>query len=130
MGVLLLIAMYSLSFRKKVLRLKEEESLSFDALGKRFAIHPRTIQRWKERIEPCLKRNKPATKIDMEKLKEDVKERPDDYQWERAERFGVTTWGIGLALRRLAISYKKNPVSSQGRHGTQGRVPRKDKAVY
>jgi hypothetical protein len=43
---------------------------------------------------------------DMEKLKLDVKLYPDAYQYERAERFGVSQRGIALALKRLGISYK------------------------
>ena len=72
-------------------------------------MHPRTVQRWKKRIQPCLTRNKPASKIDMELLRKDVEKYPDSFQWERAKRFNVTAWGIGIALKRL----KKNSVSSQ-----------------
>jgi len=43
----------------------------------------------------------------MEKLEEDVRQRPDDFQYERAERFGVSPNGILYALRRLKISHKK-----------------------
>ena len=48
----------------------------------------------------------------MDKLKEDVKKNPDDFQYERAGRFSVTPWGIGKALRRLSITNKKNSDSS------------------
>lgn len=40
-------------------------------------------------------------KIDMEALKKDVKAYPEDYQWERARRFGVSRSGIDWALKRL-----------------------------
>ena len=83
--------------------------------SKRFGVGIRTLFAWKKRINPYLKRDKPATKIDMEKLKKDVEEQPDDYQWERARRFGVSPNGILYALRRLAMSHKKNSVSSQSR---------------
>ena len=64
-------------------------------------------------MEPKIKRNKPATKINMEALKKDVKEYPDRYQYERAEKFGVTQAAIWFALKRLGMSYKKNSVSSK-----------------
>ena len=103
--------MYSLDFRKKIFKIKEKENLTFEQTSKRFDVSIRTLFSWQERMEPILKRNKPATKIDMDKLKEDVEKNPDAYQYERAEQFGVTAWAIGQALKRLKISYKKNSVS-------------------
>jgi transposase len=52
-------------------------------------------------------RDKPATKIDMEALEQDVQTYPEAYQYERAERLGVSRRGIGYALKRLGISRKK-----------------------
>lgn len=104
---------YSLDFRQKVFEVKDEENLTFEQVSKRFKVGMRTLFRWNKRIEPKKTRNKPTVKIDMNKLKEDVKERPDDFQHERAERFGVSQWGMGLALRRLKVSYKKNVESPQ-----------------
>ena len=43
----------------------------------------------------------------MQALARDVAEHTDSYQYERAERFGVSQRGIALALKRLGISYKK-----------------------
>lgn len=109
---------YSLDFRKRVLQIKKDGNLTFEKTSERFGVGIRTLFRWQNRIEPKLKRNKPAVKINMEKLAADVKKHPDAFQYERAERFGVSQWGIGLALRRLKITYKKNPESPQGRiHG-------------
>ena len=105
--------MYALSFRKKILSLKEKENLSYAELGKRFFIHPRTIQRWKQRIEPKIKRDKPATKINMEALRKDIEKHPDKYQWERAKDYNVSAWAIGRAIRRLGITIKKNPSLTQ-----------------
>lgn len=107
--------MYPLSFRQKILALKESECLSYADLGKRFLIHPRTIQRWKQRIEPKLKRDKPATKIDMQALRIDIEKHPDRYQWERAKDYNVSAWAIGRAIRRLGITVKKNPPLTQRR---------------
>jgi transposase len=110
--------MYSLSFRKKVFDVMKKEDISITAVAKKFHIGRITIQRWKKKIEPCKKRNKPATKIDMQRLEQDLKERPDDYQWERAQRFGVSPNGILYALRRLGITHKKNSIPSQSRRST------------
>lgn len=122
--------MYSLDFRKRVFEIKEKEELTFEETGKRFGVGIRTLFAWQKRIEPCVTRNKPATKIDMEALLKDVEENPDSYQWERAEKFGVTAWGIGLALRRLGKTYKKNSDSSKNRSNPQKRVSRKDKRTH
>lgn len=102
---------YSIDFRKRIFAVQEEEGLSLSETGRRFCVPARTLFRWKKRIEPKTKRNKPATKIDMEILKKDVEEHPDRYQYERAKDFGVTQEAIWFALKRLAISYKKNSVS-------------------
>jgi transposase len=104
---------YSLDFRKRVMKVKESRKLTFEQTAEQFGVGMRTLFRWQNRIEPKMTRNKPTTKINMEKLAEDVRKYPDAFQYERAERFGVSQWGIGLAIRRLNISYKKNPVSSQ-----------------
>lgn len=102
---------YSLDFRKRVLAVKEKKELSFSEASKRFDVPMRTLFRWKKRIEPKTKRNKPATKIDMVALKKNVEKHPDLYQYERAAHFGVTQSAIWFALQRLGISYKKNSVS-------------------
>ena len=43
----------------------------------------------------------------MEALKKDIDNRPDDYNYERAARFEVSTHVIWAAMRRLKISHKK-----------------------
>ena len=110
---------YSLDFRQKVFEQKAKHDLTFEQTSERFGIGIATLFRWQKKLVPCVMRNKPSTKIDDCQLLEDVKNYPDDYQWERAERFGVTQRAIGLALKRLGISYKKNTATSQGqRRGT------------
>jgi|AACY02.10.fsa_nt_gi Transposase. len=121
--------MYPLSIRKKILAIKEKEQLTYAVVGKRFAIHPRTIQRWQQRLEPKTTRDKPATKIDMEALRRDVEQYPDHYQWERAERFHVHPWSIGVALRRLGITYKKNPAAPAGRRSGTYLLPDQSTAL-
>jgi len=51
-------------------------------------------------------RNKPATKINMDRLEKDIERHADDYQWEPGKRLGVTQSAIHYALQRLGVSYK------------------------
>lgn len=103
---------YPLKFRQQVFEIKKKDGLTFLDTSKRFGIGISTLFRWQRKIEPCLTRDKSATKINMKNLNKDVKKYPDAYQYERAKRFGVSANAILYALRRLAISHKKNPVSS------------------
>ena len=103
---------YALALRQKVFDTKEKFQLSFQETGKRFDIPIRTLFRWQHQLEPCKRRNKPATKVDMEKLGQHVKDHPDAYLRERALEFGVTFQAIHCALKRLNISYKKNSTTS------------------
>jgi len=120
---------YSIDYRQRVFEIKEREGLTFEETMKRFGVGIATLFRWQKRMEPREKRNKPATKIDMERLKKDVKKRADAYLMERAERFQVSVSGMYYALKRLGISYKKNSASPQGgRKGTY-EVPARNKAV-
>lgn len=91
--------------------IKAKENLSFDEVAKRFGVSRASVVRWSRRIEAQQTRNKPATKIDMEALKQDVEDYPNAYQYERAQRLGVSQTGIGYAIKRLGISRKKNVLS-------------------
>jgi transposase len=99
---------YSLDFRKKVLEIRSKEGLSIEEVSKRFGVGKASVMRWLIEIEAKKKRNKPATKINMDLLREDVVNYPDSFHYERAHRFGVSASGIAVALHRLKISYKKN----------------------
>jgi len=111
---------YSLDFRIRVFEIQEREGLTFEQTAARFGVPIRTLFRWKNRLEPCITRNKPAVKIDMEALRKHVQEHPDAYQYERAAVFGVSQGCIFFALKRLGISHKKNTVSSPGRSSEKG----------
>lgn len=104
---------YSQEFRKKVLKIKEKENLSYEAAAKRFAISKAALFRWSKKVEPKKNRNKPATKIDMDSLKRDIEQYPDSYCYERARRLGASATGIRDAQYRLGVTYKKNSKSSQ-----------------
>jgi transposase len=105
--------MYSKSFRKKVLRAKEEESLSFVLVAKKFGLSKTTVFKWSKNKDYITTRNRKTTIIDMQILKEDIDRFPDSYYHERAARIGASTEGIRDAMYRLKVTYKKNPKSSQ-----------------
>ncbi len=104
---------YSLDFRQRVMAHKEKHQLTFQQTSDLFSVSLRSLFRWEHKIEPCITRNKPATKVDMDKLQEDVKTHPDAYQYERAQRLGVSQSAIHYALKRLKITCKKNAKASK-----------------
>ena len=106
---------YSTDFRRKVLEIKERDSLSFEEAALRFGISKSSVSRRAKRPEPCRNRNRPATKIDMKRPARDAEQHPGAYQHERAERFGCSQRGICGALKRLNIIRKKNFFSSGSR---------------
>jgi hypothetical protein len=105
---------YSKDFIKKVLAYKDKHRLTFEQTSKHFEISIRSLFRWEKKLEPAITRNKPATKVDMKQLMIDVDQYPDAYQWERAQRLGVSKSCIHYALKRLEISFKKNAKTSKG----------------
>lgn len=105
---------YSLDFRKKVLAVKKKEGLSLATVAQRFGIGLASVVRWSNTITPKEKRERPAIRINMAALQEDVLAYPDAYQYERAKRLGVSKNCVWHALRRLNVTYKKNPCASQG----------------
>lgn len=109
--------------------IKKEKNLTFEKASKRFGIGIRTLFRWQNRLEPMETRNKPATKIDMERLQQDVKKEPDAYLCERAERLGASITGIFYALQRLKISHKKNSVSPKSRRNRPNKFSDKNKGL-
>lgn len=97
---------YSEHFRKKVLA-KLEEGYSIRAVAAQFEIDKNTIVQWKKRIEIKRTRPRKPSKIVNDALRADVEKYPDDYQYERAARFGCGTSSIGDALKCLGITIKK-----------------------
>lgn len=104
---------YEMSFRKKVLRVLEEEGLSIRSAAKRFGISPNTVYLWRKRVSRKPRKVK-AYKLDMDALQEDVVSHPDSYNSERARRLGVSISCIYYALKRLGVSYKKNSEAPKG----------------
>ncbi len=104
---------YSTDFREKVLKVKEDEKLSFSGAAKRFGISRAAIFRWSKRIAAKKQRNKASQKIDQEALRRDIEKYPDSYSHERAKRLGVSASGIRYAKKLIGVSYKKNTKTSQ-----------------
>ena len=113
---------YSIDFREKVLAIKEKEKMSFELVSKRFGVGKNTVFVWTKKILPLKTRNKVSTKILIDKLKEDVAQYTDAYQYERAERLGVSKSGIQKALKKLNITYKKSFKTSEGKRRREIRI--------
>jgi len=120
---------YSIDFRKKVLAIKEKEKLSLESVSKRFGVGKNTVFVWTKKIWPLKNRNKAPTKIMIDKLKEDVTQYSDAYQYERAERLGASKSGIQKALKRLNITYKKSFKTSQGKRRREIGISEQNKTV-
>jgi transposase len=105
---------YSLDFRRKVLKIRTNENLSMAQVAKRFDIGLASVMRWSTNPEAKTKRNKQATSIDMEALKNDVEKYPDSYLRERAKRLNVSHNCVWHALKRLNVTYKKKSPASKG----------------
>jgi len=104
---------YESCFRKKVLSYKTKHHLSIRATAKHFEIGINSVVRWLEKPEPAKTKSRPPIKISSDALLKDVEDYPDDFLYERAQRFGVTAAGICLALKRLNLSRKKNTKTSK-----------------
>ena len=98
---------YSLDFRKKVLSIKESEGLSFEDTSKRFGIAKNSVYLWSKDINPKQGKSRPDIKLDKLELLDDVKNNPDLFQYERAEKFGVSQSCVCYALKNLEMTYKK-----------------------
>jgi len=113
---------YSVDFQERILEIKTKESLTYRETAIRFGVGTSSLIRWCKGLIPKRTRNIKTTKIDSIILRKDVQEYPDSYQYERAERLGVSRSGIGSALKRLGISCKKKvyriqkPKKMQGKH--------------
>lgn len=107
------LTMYNLTFIKKVLQKRKQYSIR--KLAEKYDLSPQTIQNWERGKLPTGKRNRTNTKLNIDSLLEDVKEYPDSYQYERAERLGVSEACIWSNLKKLGITYKKNSKTSKSR---------------
>ena len=103
---------YSLDFRRQVLK-SIDNGMTFTQAAEFYNLSPTTIQNWKRRVHSKTTRQTKPYKIPDEELLNDVKEHPDDYQYERARRLNCSKTGIYHALKRLGISQKKDLSASK-----------------
>ena len=106
---------HSSDFIELVLRIKEKDKLSYRKAAEKFGVSVNSIINWERGIVPTRVRNATPTKIPNEALLQDVAQYPDDFNRERAARFGVNPRSIGYALKRLKITRKKRRLLTQKR---------------
>ena len=98
---------YSLDFRRQVLK-SIDDGMTYVQAAEFYSLSPTTIQNWKRRVHSKTTRQTKPYKIPDNVLLNDVKEYPDDYQYERARRLNCSKTGIYHALKCLGISQKKD----------------------
>ena len=117
---------YSTHYRSKVLSYREAHGLTIAQTAAHFNIGIASITRWIKRIEPKRTRIRPWTKINIHRLAQDIRDFPDAYHYERAERLGVSTRGICAALKRMNVTYKKSLASPKGERRKTAVLPTED----
>ncbi|WP_227672111.1 IS630 transposase-related protein [Psychrobacter urativorans] len=98
---------YSADFRNQVIRNIKQKDMSIRQVCVFYHISKTTLQRWLKDPSIQKTRNKTPNKIPNDALLKDVELYPDDYLYERAQRFNCSKSGIEAALKRLGISKKK-----------------------
>ena len=102
---------YDKKYRESVLN-HVAKGNSQEETRKLFGLSKNTINQWKKlQEETGTLSNRPLDRkwrlIDPEKLQADVEEYPDDFNAERAKRFGCSERGIDEAMKRHKITRKK-----------------------
>jgi len=101
---------YSMDFRLKAVEYKQKGH-TFNELKEAFGISPQTFYQWQERLDSGYDRTKPKQvrrrKIDKEKLRQAVKDKPDMFLHELAKMFGCSPQAVHTMLKNLGITRKK-----------------------
>jgi transposase len=104
---------YSLDFIKRAVAYKKEGH-TFEQLYEAFNIPHKTFYQWEKNLENGYYETNPnrerKRKIDKEKLRWAVAEKPDAYLRELAGQFGCSPQAVFLMLRKLDITLKKRPL--------------------
>jgi transposase len=103
---------YDEKYRARAVAFKDSGH-SFKQLKEVFGIYSATYYRWRKNkrmigfYAPKSEKRTRRRKIDPEKLKSAVEEKPDAYLRELAEKFDCSTAAVHKRLRQLNITYKK-----------------------
>lgn len=103
---------YDKKFRERAIAFKESGA-TFKQLKEVFGIDNKTYVAWVKlkcetgSVVSEKSHNPRKRKIDPEKLKQAVKDKPDAYLEELAKPFGCTAQAVFYALQRLNLTYKK-----------------------
>lgn len=102
---------YSTDLRERVVDFVKNGGSKTEA-AKRFSVSRAIIYIWIKAESLCPKKTGPKghTKLQPEKLKQLIEERPDAYLDELAVELNVSAFTIAYGLQRLGISRKKNHV--------------------
>ena len=108
---------YSLDFRQKVLSVRAKDNLTLATTAKRFDVGIASISRWLKRIEVKPTRNKPAVKINMQHLQEDIDKYTDAYYnraraYEKLKQYDKAEADYNKTIE-LDVEYKTNAFSNR-----------------
>ena len=102
---------YSKDFRERAIAYMDEGH-TYKQLYEAFKIYPATIEDWRKllketgSLDPQYRKIR-KRKIDLEKLKQAIEEKPDAYLSELAKPFGCTEQAVFCTLKKLDITVKK-----------------------
>lgn len=116
---------YSPNFRKCILAINEEDALTYKQTAINFKIEVASLIRWNRNLHPKTKHNKSPVEIDNDKLWKDVRQYCDDFQDEYAARFYVSLKGIGINMKRLGITRKKDIYPPENTYRSTISIPKK-----
>jgi len=105
---------YSIDFIKKAVEFKQK-GYTFKQLKEVFGVPSQTYYQWEQRLENGfydIKKPKQERKrkIDKEKLKQAIADKPDSYLYELAKPFGCSYQAVFTALKKMGITLKKRPL--------------------
>ena len=101
---------YEKKLRKQAIEYRSTHTQA--ATSEAFGVSVSAVKRWQKQMKETGKlENKPlkrsGRKIKETELRADVEKYPDDFNWERAERFDCSEEGIRKAMKRHKITRKK-----------------------
>ena len=110
---------YGVDLRKKVVAFVQDGGGQAKA-ARRFGVSLWCVRDWLTRKDwrPEQKRVSRQRKLDLERLRAQVRHHPDATLREHATFCGVDRSVVGKALKRMQITRKKRPLSIRARFGT------------